>query len=132
MVDMEQIGTVLQGIATLAALIKLRRETQKGDREPTPSEIEGASGVLASPQGFETLQAIIKQSTLDAISGVVDRARQRFESALVDPANTKQARDAEEQVARSTICGELARIKRLNGNTLPNDYEEMWQEFACV
>jgi hypothetical protein len=132
MVDMEQIKVVLQGITTLAALIKLRRETQELEREPTAREIEDTSRALASPRGFEAFQANIKQSTLDAIGGVIERARERFDSALSDPANPKQVRDAEEQVARSTICGELKRSKRLNMDSLPDDYEEIWREFQCA
>ena len=132
MVDMEQIKVILQGISTLAALIKLRRESRKEDREPSPAQINRATTAPVSTVGFSTLAAAIQQSTFDAISDVVDRARKRFEEAIRDPANTKQARDAEEQIAQSTICGELKRIKRLNGNTLPDDYESVWDEFSCA
>lgn len=132
MVDLEQIKVVLQGISAVAALIKLRREAQKADREPTPAQIDGATGVRVSTVGFDTLAAAIQQSTLDAISDVIDRARKRLDEALRDPANTKQARDSEEQIAQSTICGELKRIKRLNGSTLPGEYVAVWDEFACA
>lgn len=132
MVDLEQIKVVLQGISAVAALIKLRRETQKAEREPTPAQIDGATRVRVSTVGFDTLAAAIQQSTLDAISDVIDRARKRLDEALRDPANTKQSRDSEEQIAQSTICGELKRIKRLNGGALPGEYGAVWDEFACA
>lgn len=136
MIDLDQIRTVLQGISTIAALIKLRGETQKKEREPTQAEIQAQTDLVlkraATPRGFEVMQASIKQSTLDAIGDVIERARERFDGALRDPANNKQARDAEEQIAKSTICGELKRIRRLNQDSLPAEYEDIWQEFACA
>ena len=134
MVDLEQIKTVFQGITALAALIKLRRETQKSGQEPSPEQISVATSVKASVNPFDVskLVATMQQSTLDAIGDVIDRARKRFEEALRDPANNKQSRDAEEQIAQSTICGELRRIKRLNGGALPPDYDSEWNEFACA
>lgn len=136
MIDLEQIRTVLQGISTVAALVKLRRETLKKEREPTQLEIQSQTDSvlnrIATPQGFDVMQASIKQSTLDAIGDVIERARERFEGALRDPANNKQARDAEEQIAKSTICGELKRIRRLNRDMLPPEYEDIWQEFTCA
>ena len=133
MVDLDQVKMVLQGISTLAALIKLRRESQKKAQEPTPAQIDTVlKPRMVSVVGFQSFAATLQQSTLDAINDVIERARKRFEDALRDPANTKQARDAEEQIAQSTICGELRRIKRMNGQTLPSEYDSIWTEFACM
>ena len=133
MVELESIKIVLQGLSTLASLIKLRRETLKEDREPSPSEMEQALELHeVTTKGFETLAAAISEGTLNAINDVIDRARKRYEDAIRDPANNKQARDAEEQIAKSTICGELKRIKRHNGGDLPEEYEDDWIEFECA
>lgn len=132
MVELEQIRLVLQGLTTIAALIKLRREAQESGRELTASEIMDASRVEPSINGFDTMHAQITQSTLDAIGAVIERARKRFDDALRDPANPKSVRDLEEEAARFTICGELHRIRRLNEDVLPADYEQMWREFACA
>lgn len=132
MVELEQIKVVLQGLTTIAALIKLRREARESGREPTALEIEGASRVEPSLNGFDVLHAQITQSTLDAIGAVIERARRRFDDALRDPANPKSVRDSEEDAVRFTICGELHRIRRLNDGALPTEYEQLWREFACV
>jgi hypothetical protein len=133
MVDLEQIKVVLQGISTLASLIQLRRDSLEKGEEPTDEQIDSSvSNESAKTDGFDTLIATIQTSTLNAIGEVIERARKRYEDAIRDPANTRQARDAEEQIAQSAICGELKRIKRHKGGSLPTDYDTIWVEFVCA
>ena len=133
MVDLEQIKIVLQGISTLAALITLRNDSQKEGKEPSDLQIDNAVMPLTiDSSGFEALATTISQDTLSAINEVIVRAKNRYLDALRDPVNNKQARDAEEQIAKSSICGELKRIKRHNGGSLPTDYSSVWDEFGCA
>lgn len=132
MLDLEQVKNVLQGIVALAALIKLRKETLSNGREPTADELQNVQVPEVSTVGFNPFIAHIAESTLDAITVVIDRARKRLDGALQDPANSRQIRDAEEEAARSTICAELARIKRLNEQNLPEEFEKIRREFECA
>lgn len=133
MIDMEQLRTVLQGIGTLAALIKLRRESVAKGEELSNEQVRAMASQVRTVEttGFEALAATISPSTLDAIKHVIDRARKRYVEALMDPANTTQARDSEQQTAQSTICAELKRIKSHNNQSLPVDLDSVWREFAC-
>lgn len=131
MVDLDQIRTVFQGLSALAALIKLRRDSQASHREPTEAEIETITVPIYPDYQLRNLQANITESTLDAINGVIDRARKRFENTIRDPSIHGAVRDAEEEAARSTICSELLRIRRLNQKELPAELEATWKEYGC-
>ena len=51
---------------------------------------------------------------------------------MADPANSNQTKDHEVDIANSTICAELKRIKQLNGDRLPGkEYENWWASHSC-
>jgi hypothetical protein len=126
---------VVQSISALAALIRLWRETRNTPSGPTPSQIDAVQQQARKDPDVETittLHTVIPAETLAAIDETIERARKRFDKALRNPANTKEAKDAEEEVARATICGELKRIKRLNGQQLPKKHATDWASFECA
>lgn len=87
------------------------------------SEMRSASGT--------PLAQVIPQEIIEVVLENVAKARDRFVKALGDPANSQQAKDQEKEIAKSTICTELGRVKELNENKLPEVFDPDWRAFGC-
>ena len=135
MADMETVKVVVSGISALGSLIKLWRDFRAQKPGVTPQQLETAGTLVRYeiPQGeLQALARVIPQEILDVIDGNVQKARERLKKALGDPSNTQQAKDQEVEVAASTVCAELGRLKRLNGGELPDGLQNDWLSFGCA
>jgi hypothetical protein len=92
---------------------------------------EAEAAAKAKPSGAKDI-AIIDEGILETIRGNIDKEKERLKGSLSDEANDNRAKDKAIDIANSTICAELQRIKRLNGGKLPGpDYERWWLSHGC-
>ena len=132
--SVELAGLVISGISALASVIQVWRATRDAGIELTTEQL--AKAAEPKPTTLEhdeiaALSQVISDDILDAILGNIEKAKKRFTDAIDDPACNKQCEDAEEEIAASTTCAALQRIKRLNNRQLPPDLESLWIQFQC-
>lgn len=130
-------AAVFAGISALSDAINLYRSYRnKGQTPPTDvieREMQAAEATAqANPAASQRLKNVIDDDDLEVIRGNIDKAKKRLRKSLADPANDNEAKDNAIDIANSTICAELRRIKKLNGGKLPgHEYEKWWQSHAC-
>jgi hypothetical protein len=131
-------AAVFGGISALSDAIGLYRAYRARGETPPVEEIEremqeAEAAAKAKPSAAQRLKNVIDDEDLEVIRKNIDKAKERLRKALADPANNNQAKDSEIDIANSTICAELKRIKKLNGDDLPGpEYERWWQSHGCV
>ncbi len=119
-----QARLMFEDFARLRALIEGYRRSK--------GEIVAPTTRLMSPTdvGAE-LARVIDADLLEVMARNVNKAKERLKNAIADPANTQQAKDAEMETAKSTICAELRRILLLNDDRLTGVLEPEWRSFRC-
>lgn len=130
----EIAGLVITAISALSSVIRAREAARAKNEELTPEQIDSALKVpppdLNSSE-VAVVNQVIPADLLRTIEENIEEAVERFERALKDPANSPQTRDQEEAIAKSVICSELARLRRLNDEALPGKLADLWVAFKC-
>ena len=130
----ETTGLVISAISALASVVQAWRAARKEERELTAEQVELAAiprTPILTNEEIISLNKVISDDIMEAILENINRAKKRFSDAIKDPACNKQCEDQEHEIAASTICSELERIKRLNNHQLPQDLENLWASFQC-
>jgi hypothetical protein len=136
MTGFEFATAVFAGISALSDLINLAkavrgRPISSGEIDKTVSEAKRKA--QQKPEASRNIQKIIGDNILSDIKKNIDKELERLEKSLTDPANDNAARDKAIDIANSTICGELLRIKRLNMGDLPDsECERFWLSHSCA
>ncbi len=132
-------STIFGGFSALSDAIGLYRKFRDaGFEPPTAGEIEQSmqaaeAAAKTATEPAKRLKDVIDDEDLEVIRVNVDREKDRLRKSLGDPANDNQAKDKAIDVANSSICAELNRIKRLNGGKLPGkEYDRWWASHGCV
>ena len=130
----EIAGLVIAAISALSSVIQAREAAREKHAELTAEQIDTALQV--GPPDLESsevsvLNQVIPPDLLQTMEENIEEAINRLERALKDPANSPQTRDQEEAIAKSIICSELARIRRLNDEALPGQLANLWVVFKC-
>lgn len=132
----EIASAIFAGISALSDVIGLYKKVRKQGGTLLRSEVietMKAAEVTArrNTVAVESLN-VIDDDVLEVIRENIDREKERLKESLSDPANDNAAKDKAVDIADSTICSELFRIRRLNRDRLPQgDYERIWQSHKC-
>ena len=131
-------AAVFGGFSAMSDAINLYRAYRAKGETPAVGEIvreieESEAAAMARPSAAQRLKKVIDDADLGVIRGNIDKAKDRLRKSMGDPANDNQAKDNAVDIASSTICAELKRLKKLNGDNLPGkEYENWWQSHNCV
>jgi hypothetical protein len=127
--------TGLEFVALLAQLVTITRAGAEVLRGRSRGDVDKAveEGVDASPASVEVQRAVARVSPRlrDAYGRRLKKAYDRYVDVVDDPASRpfdwNEARDR----ATYEICAVLEVVKDHNGGVLPDDLEDMWNEFSC-
>jgi hypothetical protein len=131
-------SAVFGGISALSDVIGLYRSYRARGEDLPVAEVDKAmqeaeAAAKAKPSTVQRLKKVIDDDDLEVIRGNIDKAKKRLRKSLADPANDNEAKDNAIDIANSTICAELKRIKKLNGGKLPgHEYENWWNSHGCA
>jgi hypothetical protein len=137
MVVVEIATAIFAGISALSDTIHLYSRKREQGRTPSSAEIDRSmkkaeTAARANPDAAKELSQVIDDEILNVINSNIQKEKDRLKKSLSDPANDNAAKDKAIDIANSTICAELSRIKRLNGGNLPSEYEKFWTSHACA
>jgi hypothetical protein len=122
----------LSSISAFAGIIQAWHAARELSKPVTLDDIEKQKIEQPSEEAVNELQDAIDPKILKALTGNVKKALRRFQKAILDPTNSNQTKEQEEKIARSAVCGDLARISRLNRGHLPTkELEKAWESFRC-
>jgi len=134
--SIEIAGMVISGITALTNLLEIWKVARMRKEGISVTQVEFYREIKSLPsiessEAAITLSKMIPDDILNAILKNIKEAIKRFSDAIMDPACNKQCEDREHEIAASTICSELERIKRLNNQQLPRELEKLWISFQC-
>jgi hypothetical protein len=133
----ESATAVFAGISALSDAVHLYRIMRSAGETPTATQIENTMreaevAANAKPSAAQELSNVIDEDVLETVKKNIEKEKERLKRSLSDPANDNAAKDKAIDIANSTICAELQRIKRLNGGKLPGpDYDRWWVSHSC-
>jgi len=133
---MEIAELVFGGISAITSLVQLYKDARNRGQSIGPAEVdhavEEARDTKAVQENATAIQQCIPEPILRVMLDNIEAAQTRLVQALKDPANTNADKNMEVEVACSNVCGELARIKRLNRERLPTPaLESLWLSHGC-
>lgn len=131
-------SAIFSGFSALSDAIGLYRAYRARGETP-PAELierkmqESENAAATQTEPAQRLGNVIDDEDLEVIRENINKAKKRLRKSMADPGNDQAAKDHAVDIADSTICAELQRIKRLNGGNLPgHEYDRWWQQHGCA
>ena len=127
-------SAIAGGVSAIASAVsawKASRHIGLSVNESKKIATNAAKNAPPMPGMAKALQTI-DPLILDALLTKIEAATRRLIDAIENPANSEQAVDKEQEIAKSVICAALKRIKEMNHGTLPDpDSQKTWTSFGC-
>jgi hypothetical protein len=128
------VATWIGSVTALSEMIKVWLETKKTSIELDKARLEIAKIVEAPKENNsdQNLITIIDPELLSELIRDIQAAMDRFAKSFNDPRYTPADIDREEERARLVVCNHLNRIRKFNGDVLPNEnLIQLSKSFRC-
>lgn len=128
------LNTIFSGISVLSSVIQTWIEARNRNEPLAPNEVRSKLIEIKteSIRSHYQFNLVIDNRILDVIRDNIDKATEDLTKSLSDPNNDEASKDRAVERAKYTICYELKRLKGLNNDELPNQFDNAWKSNRCL
>ncbi|KAB2880917.1 hypothetical protein F9K33_02860 [bacterium] len=128
------LNTIFSGVSALSSVIQTWSEARNRNETLGPNEVRNNFIKIKteSIQSHYQFNLVINSKILDVIRGNVEKATEDLIKSLSDPNNDDTSKDKAVERAKYTICNELKRLKDLNNDELPDQFDDVWKSNRCL